>query len=45
MKPIIQNKTFIMTTPRKILNSTEQTITLMKLKNFHNMTHMIMNVP
>jgi len=44
MQPIIQNKTFILTTPRKRLNSTEQTITLMKLKISQNRLHMLMNV-
>ena len=43
MAPINQNKTVIKTTPRARSNSTEQTITLMKLKNFQNMLHMIMN--
>jgi hypothetical protein len=45
MQPIIQNKTLTMTTPRKILNSTEQTIRLMELKISQNGLHMIMNDP
>ena len=44
MQPIIQNKTLTQTAPRTILNSTEQTTTLMKLKISHNMIHMLMNI-
>ena len=43
MPLINQNKIVIQTTPRARSNSTEQTTTLMKLKNFQNKIHMIMN--
>ena len=45
MQPIIQNNSFTQTTPRTRLNSTEQTTKLMKLKTFHNMLHILSNVP
>jgi len=45
MQPNNQNKSFIQTAPRTRLNSTEQTTTLMKLKIFQNMLHMLMKVP
>ena len=41
MQPIIQNKIFIRTAPRKRLNSIEETTTLMKLKIFQNRHHML----
>ena len=45
MQPNNKNKSFIQTAPRKGLHFTEQTTTLMKLKIFQNMLHMLMNVP
>ena len=45
MQPNNQNKSFIQTAPRKILNSTEQTTELMKLKLFQNIHHILINVP
>ena len=45
MQPIIQRNSITQTTPRTRLNSTEQTTTLMKLKIFQNMLHVLMNVP
>ena len=44
MQPIIQNKIFTQTEPRKRLNSTEQTTSLMKLKIVQNMLHMLKNI-
>ena len=44
MQPNNQNKLFIQTAPRKRLNSTEQTLTLMKLKISQNRLYMLMNV-
>ena len=44
MQPFNQDKTFTRAAPRKRLNSTEQTITLMKLKISQNRLHMLMNV-
>ena len=45
MQPNNQNKSFIQTAPRTRLNSTGQMTTLMKLRIFQNMLHMLMNVP
>ena len=43
MQLFIQNNSFIQTTPRKRMNSSEQTALLMKLKSFHNRIHKLMN--
>ena len=43
MHPFTRNNLDIQTTPRAKLNSTEQTTTLMKLKNFQNTLHMIID--
>ena len=44
MQPFTRNKSNIQTTPRARLNSTEQTTTLMKLKNFQNILNMIIDI-
>ena len=43
MQPFTRNNLDIQTTTRARLNSTEQTTTLMKLKSFQNILHMIID--